>query len=75
MKEHERDLKEVNQSGEDFLHEAKVCSHNINNQLNSVIQFNSRPVCIETAYELCFKFTWKPKYLNLCVFGVVVDSA
>ena len=24
MKDHEKDLKEVNQSGEDFLHEAKV---------------------------------------------------
>lgn len=28
VKEHERDLKAVNQSGEDFLHEAKVNKQN-----------------------------------------------
>ena len=29
VKDHEKDLKQVNQSGEDFLHEAKVRFSNI----------------------------------------------
>ena len=70
MKEHEKDLKEVNQSGEDFLHEAKVCSFNIHNH-NSVVLLHAFDHRFRDNDELCVIFTWKPKYLNLCVFGCV----
>ena len=47
MKEHEKDLKEVNQSGEDFLHEAKVRSFDIHNH-NSVVLLTLLIVAFET---------------------------
>ena len=60
-------MKEVNQSGEDFLHEAKVSVFDVsfNIPLPSPF-FDYRPMHIITD-KLCVKLTWKRKHLNLCV--------